>query len=218
MPILESLSLSSAGKIISAIWANGSRFLFSVAVAAAVAAGVLRLSAYYSVSGAQRWWDDYGLMLMLGAAIVAVFGVFKAWAERSNVQLFLMADEAQSLWHHAKQGDGSIHTQFSLRFHATNRAKQYLFLSKVSIVSPWIKRRKVYQAIVSTQGVDGAYGQQTGIPPGARRACHAHLMVKGEVGGAGRKKPMYVKIAVQDNLLKWHSLAFVDLQDPQADS
>jgi hypothetical protein len=63
MPVLESFSLSSIGKIISAVWANGSRFLWSVALAGAAAAAVLRICAYYAVPKGQPWWDEYGLTL-----------------------------------------------------------------------------------------------------------------------------------------------------------
>src|ERR1700756_1784712 len=121
MPVLESLSLSSIGKIISAVWANGSRFLWSVALAGAAAAAVLRIGAYYAAPKAQPWWDEYGLMLILGSAVVSLFAAFKLRAEQRNTGISLIAHEEQSLWHHAKQQDGSILTQFSLRFHATNR-------------------------------------------------------------------------------------------------
>ncbi|MGC1563296.1 MAG: hypothetical protein WA820_26095 [Bradyrhizobium sp.] len=39
-------------------------------------------------------------------------------------------------------------------------------------------------------------------------------MATGTVGGEGRTKPMRVKIAVQDNLARWHKLVFVDLRNP----
>jgi hypothetical protein len=218
MPIFESLSLSSAGKIISAIWANGSRFLWSVALACVVAAAALRVSAYYAVPKAQPWWDEYGLSLMLGAAVVSMFAIFKTWAERNNTELFLIADEAQSFWHHAKQPNGLVLTQFSLQFHVTNRAGHGLILSKVRILRPRIKRRQIWSASLMTEGGmnDAAYSGDRMIPPRGRRACHASLMVRGVIGGEGRKKPMQVKIAVQDNLTRWHKLTFIDLRDPQA--
>ncbi|MGC1563297.1 MAG: hypothetical protein WA820_26100 [Bradyrhizobium sp.] len=91
----EPLSWFSIPKIISAIWANGSRFLFSVAVAGIAAAAVLWLGARYGAPKAQAWWYEYGLMLVLVSAVAGVFAIFKFLAERQNTKLFLIADEAQ---------------------------------------------------------------------------------------------------------------------------
>jgi hypothetical protein len=52
--------------------------------------------------------------LTLLAVVVAVFATFKMRAERRNTGLALIADEQQSVWHHAKQPDGSILTQLAL--------------------------------------------------------------------------------------------------------
>jgi hypothetical protein len=120
MPVLEAISISSVGKIISAVWANGSRFLWSIAVASAAAAVVIRVGAYFEMPKAQPLWEEYGLILTLLAVVVAVFAAFKMRAERRNTGLALIADEQQSFWHHAKQPDGSTITPFTLRFHATN--------------------------------------------------------------------------------------------------
>lgn len=215
MPFLESLSLSIP-KIISAVWANGSRFLWSVGVAGAAAAALLWVGAHYSVPKAQAWWDDYGLMLMVGSAVVAVFAVFKMQAERPKPDLFLIADEGQSLWHHAKHKDGSMLTHFSLRFQATNRASIDLNLSKVRILRPRIKRNQILPAHIATENpMNGTYSKDHVVPAKTRRGCIANLTVIGTVGGEGRRKPMQVKIAVQDNIGRWHKLVFVDLRDPQ---
>jgi hypothetical protein len=130
MPFFEALSLSSIGKIATTIWANGSRFLWSVAVACALVAGVLRAAAYFQIHDAQLWWDTYGLTLMIAAVAVGVFAVFKLWAEWQNTKVFMIANERESLWHHAKQQDGSIVTQFAFRFHATNTNKTRDLLDK----------------------------------------------------------------------------------------
>ena len=75
--MFEALSISSVGKIITAVWANGSRFLWSVAGGAAAAAAVIRVGAYLGIQKAQPWWDDYGLILILLAVVVAVFAGFR---------------------------------------------------------------------------------------------------------------------------------------------
>ena len=63
MPVLEAISVSSIGKIIAAVWANGSRFLWSIAVASAAAAAVIHVGAYFHIPKAQPVWEEYGLIL-----------------------------------------------------------------------------------------------------------------------------------------------------------
>jgi len=163
MPVLEAISISSVGKIIAAVWANGSRFLCSVAAGAAAAVAVIRVGAYLGIPKAQPWWDDYGLILILLAVVVAVFAAFKMRAEKRNTGLALIANEQQSFWHHAKQQDGSILTQFHLQFHATNTSERGLvYLSKVRLNWPWVNRDRILSSslrntrckvrIVSTMG------------------------------------------------------------------
>jgi hypothetical protein len=211
MPVAELSFLSSIGKIISAIWANGSRFLWSLAGAAAATAVVLRVCAFYAVPKAKPWWDEYGLPLILGAAVFGVFAACKAWTEQNNTQLYLIANEHQSFWNQATQPDGLILTQFTLRFDATNRAGHHLALLKVRIVRPWVRRKQVLTSMLSVEG----HGNGDTIPPRTRRPCHALLIARGIIGGAGRKKPMRVKIALQDNIGRWHKLKFIDVRDPQ---
>ena len=211
----EPLSWFSIPKIISAIWANGSRFLFSVAVAGIAAAAVLWLGARYGAPKAQAWWYEYGLMLVLVSAVAGVFAIFKFLAERQITKLFLIADEAQSHWSHAKQPDGSIVTQFSFQFHATNRGRHGLYLSKVRVLRPSFGRRRIQSAMMATEDpMNDVYATNQVIPAGARRGCHAHIMATGAVGGEGRSKPMRVKIAVQDNIGRWYKLVFVDVRNP----
>jgi hypothetical protein len=211
----EPLSWFSIPKIISAIWANGSRFLFSVAVAGIAAAAVLWLGARYGAPKAQAWWYEYGLMLVLVSAVAGVFAIFKFLAERQITKLFLIADEAQSHWSHAKQPDGSIVTQFSFQFHATNRGRHGLYLSKVRVLRPSFGRRRIQSAMMATEDpMNDVYATNQVIPAGARRGCHAHIMATGAVGGEGRTKPMRVKIAVQDNIGRWYKLVFVDVRNP----
>jgi hypothetical protein len=211
----EPLSWFSIPKIISAIWANGSRFLFSVAVAGIAAAAVLWLGARYGAPKAQAWWYEYGLMLVLVSAVAGVFAIFKFLAERQITKLFLIADEAQSHWSHAKQPDGSIVTQFSFQFHATNRGRHGLYLSRVRVLRPSFGRRRIQSAMMATEDpMNDVYATNQVIPAGARRGCHAHIMATGAVGGEGRTKPMRVKIAVQDNIGRWYKLVFVDVRNP----
>jgi hypothetical protein len=217
MPVLEAISFaSSISKIIAAIWANGSRFLWSIAVASAAAAAVIRVGAYFDIPKAQPVWEEYGLTLTLLAVVVAVFAAFKMRTERRNIGLALIADEQQSFWHHAKQQDGSTITHFALRFHATNMNDDgSIHLSKVRLNWPWVKRSRIFTTTVMTQHpTQNMYSADYGIQAHKRRACSADIMSLGTVGGVGRKKPMRVSIGVQDHAGRWHKLVFRGLRDP----
>jgi hypothetical protein len=215
MPVLEAISISSVGKIIAAVWANGSRFLWSIAVASAAAAAVIRVGAYFDIPKALPLWEEYGLILTLLSAAVAVFAAFKMRAERRNTGLALIADEQQSFWHHAKQPDGSTTTQFALRFHATNMNDGSIHLSKVRLNWPWVSRKRILTTTLMTQHPkQNLYGSDFAIQAHTRRACSVNIIALGTVGGAGRKKPMRVGIGVQDHAGRWHKLVFRGVRDP----
>jgi hypothetical protein len=215
MPVLEALSLSWIGKIIAAVWANGSRLLWSIAVASAAAAAVICVGVYFDIPRARPLWEEYGLVLTLLSVIATVFAAFKMRAERRNTGLVLIADEQQSFWHHTKQPDGSTITQFTLRFHATNMNDGSIHLSKVRLSRPWVSRKRILSARLMTQHpTQNIYSADYGIQARKRRACSANIIALGTVGGVGRKKPMRVSIGVQDHAGRWHKLVFRGLRDP----
>jgi hypothetical protein len=216
MPVLEAISISSVGKIIAALWANGSRLLWSVAGASAAAAAVIRVGVYFEMPKAQSVWEEYGLILTLLAVVFAVFAAFKMRAERRNTGLALIPDEQQSFWHHSDQPDGRMTTQFHLRFHATNtNEKRSVFLSKVRLNWPWVSREQILSSGLMTKDpMQNNYSDDYGIPARRRRACMADILTLRTIGGVGRKKPMRISIGVQDNLGRWHKLVFRGLRDP----
>jgi hypothetical protein len=215
MPAFEAISVSSIGKIIAAAWANGSRFLWSISVGSATAAAVIRIGAHLEIPKAQSLWADYGLISTLIAVVVAVFAAFKMRAEWLNRGLSLIADEERSFWHQAKQQDGSMVTQFALDFHATNMNDGgSIHLSKVRLNRPWVSRSRILSATVITQHpTQNVYIHDYGIQPRKRRACSAHILARGTIGGAGRRKPMRVSIGVQDHAGRWHKLVFRGVRD-----
>ena len=101
--------LSTGGKVITAIWRQGSRFLLWIAAASLVSLSVLRLGVYFDVTRARGLWEEYGLFLILLAAVAGISAGFKYYAERRNRLVFLIADDQQSFWHHALQADGTRH-------------------------------------------------------------------------------------------------------------
>ncbi len=215
MPVLEAISVSLVGKIIAAVWANGSRFLWSIAVASAAAAAVIRVGAYFDTPKAQPVWEEYGLILTLLSVVVGVLAAFKIRAERRNTGLALIAEEQQSFWHHAKQQDGSTITQFALRFHATNMNDGSIHLSKLRLNRPWVKLSRILTTTLMTQHPkQDVYGSDFAIQAHARRTCSASIMALGTIGGVGRKKPMRVSIGVQDHAGRWHKLVFRGLLVP----
>jgi hypothetical protein len=52
---------------------------------------VLRLAASFEMAKAGGLWTDYGLMLMVAAAIFAVLAAFKNYAERQNTKIVAAA-------------------------------------------------------------------------------------------------------------------------------
>jgi hypothetical protein len=217
MPVLEAISsASSIGKIIAAVWANGSRLLWSIAGAAAAAAAVIRCSAYFEMPKAQPVWEEYGLILTLLAVVFAVFAAFKSRAERQNAALVLIADEQQSFWQHAKQPDDRIMTQFHLQFHATNtKDRGLIYLSKARLNWPWVSRNRILRTILMTEHpTQNTDSVDYGIPARKRGACTADILALGTIGGIDRKKPMRVSIGVQDHFGRWHKLVFRGLRDP----
>ena len=204
-------------KWITALLNRSGRFLRTLAVAGVATTIILFAAAHYGVPRAQPWWDEYGLLLLLGTVVVAVFALFQTRAERLNTGLSLIADEQHSFWHHAKQTDGTMFTQFALRFDATNMNPEgSIHLSRIRIQWPWLRRSRIADAMVMTQHpTQNTFSQDFGIQPRKRRACSAHVMVKGIVGGVARKKPMCVTVGVQDHAGRWHKLVFRSLRDPQ---
>src|SRR5882672_4344774 len=90
-----------------------------------------------------------------------------------------------------------------------------IHLSKVKLNWPWVSRRRIFTTMLMTQHPkQDVYGSDFPIPAHARRSCSASIMVRGTVGGGGRKKPMRVSISMQDHAGRWHKLVFRDLRDP----
>jgi hypothetical protein len=213
----DPLSISTFVKSLAALLNRSGRFLWSLAVACAAAAIVLFLAAHFGLAHAQQWWDQYGLLLLLGAVVAAVLAVFQTRAERLNRGIALIADEQHSFWTHAKQPDGTMFTTFALRFHATNMNPEGLVhLSRIRMQWPWFSRERIVDAHVMTQHpTQNEYGSDFGIQPRKRRACSAYIVVRGVIGGADRRKPMRVTVGIQDHAGRWHKLVYPPLRNPE---
>lgn len=180
--------LSTAGKVVATTWRHGSRFLLSIACAGGAAAALLWLAAHFGMPKADGFWEEYGLILIIVAVVSAILAAFKYYAEQQNRPIVLIADEEQSLWHHAAQPDGKVFTQFLLRFHVTNMADGGLHLSKVRLNWPWIGRKRIVSSMVVTQHPnpkENVVSSYFAVRPHGRQQCSANMMVIGTVGGAG---------------------------------
>jgi hypothetical protein len=206
-------------KAIPAAWRHGGSKLLFAGAAACLAAFVVLYATRERVPLANEWWQSYSLGVLLAGVVFFVFACFKFFYERQeSPKLILIADERDSSWDHAKQPNtGKFITHFSLRFDATNTQRKALKLSHAKLNRPWVWRRYVLDERVSTElpalNPPNNFGPYA-IPSGTHRQCVARLVVKGAVGGEGRKKPMFVSISVQDNFNRWHKIKFRDLYSP----
>jgi hypothetical protein len=208
--------VSTASKVIAATWRHGSRLLLGISVGCYAAAFVLWLGAKLQLARADELWSDYGIFLILAGTVFGVLAAVKNYAERQNTKIVLIANEQESLWVHTAQPDGSAFTQFSLRFHVANMDDGALHLSKVRLDWPWISRRRIFNALVVTQHPEqNLYGRGFSIRRRSRRDCSADILVFGLVGGAQRRKPINVRVSIQDHAGRWHKLVFRDLRTPQ---
>jgi len=148
-----------------------------------------------------------------------VLALFKMLAERGKPTLSLIANEHQSFWHHAKQTDGSVITQFALRFQATNMGDTAIHLSGVALKRPWVRRGSIIDRHVHTRHpTQNTYSSQFPIKPHSLTDASAHMIVRGQVGGNGRQRAMRVVVRIQDHAGRWHKLVFPHLKDPAAGS
>jgi hypothetical protein len=216
MPEVVSTMKAIEGAIASA-WARGSLLLWGLATVCMALAGTLRLCAYWELQKAAALWAEYGLALILMSVGFAILAAFKTYGERVKPNLSLIANERQSFWGHAAQADGSIITQLSLRFQATNMGDTTIQLSGIKLNRPWVRHKSIIDELLMTEHPTGdMYGSRNPIMPHALTEASATIIIKGAVGGVGKRGTMRVSISVQDHAGRWHKLAFSHLRNPAA--
>jgi hypothetical protein len=180
-------SLSTAGKVIAAIWRHGSRFLFSIACACTAVAIVLRLGVYFEMAHGKDLWEQYGLILTVAATAAWVLTPIKYLAEKQNRLVVFIPDEQQSFWHHVPQPDGKVNTQFAFQFYITNMTEGPFHPSRVRISWPWIHSDRILTSLIATKHPRGElFSRDFAVRSHGRQPCSADLMVIGAVGGAKR--------------------------------
>jgi hypothetical protein len=211
----EVLSVKAISTAIASAWARGSLLLWALAAASGALGAVLHLCVYLQIDKASTFWADYGLPLILLTVVFVILATFKTIGEREKSNLSLIANERESFWHQAAQSDGRVITQLSLRFQATNVGDSTIQLSGINLNRPWVRHSKIMDKMLHTRHpTQNTYGSKFPIKPHSLTEASAHIIVKGAVGGAGRRRPMRVSISVQDHMGRWHKLVFPRLKDP----
>jgi hypothetical protein len=211
----EAITLKAVGTAITSAWERGSLLLWGIATVCIASAATLLLCTHLNLQKADALWAEYGLMLILLSVGFVILASFKTYGERKIPNLSLIANEQQSFWHHATQTDGSIITQFALRFQATNMGDTTIHLSGVKLSRPWVRRALIVDKHVHTRHpTDNTYSSRFPVMPHSLTEASAHIILKGSVGGAGRRSTMRVVIRVQDHAGRWHKLVFSQLRDP----
>jgi hypothetical protein len=216
MPEVVSTMKAIEGAIASA-WSRGSLLLWGLATVCIALAVTLRLCAYWELQKAGVLWAEYGLALILTSVGFAVLACFKTFGERVKPNLSLIADERQSFWGHASQTDGSIITQLSLRFQATNMGDSTIQLSGIRLNRPLVRHKSIIEKLLMTEHpVGDVYGSRNPIMPHDLAHASATIIIKGAVGGVGKRGTMRVSIGVQDHAGRWHKLVFPHVRNPAA--
>jgi hypothetical protein len=202
---------------ITSAWARGSLLLWGLATACAALAATLRLCAYLELQKAGALWAEYGLTLILMSVGFAILAAFKTYGEREKPNLSLILDEQQSLWCHSTQTDGSVITQLSLRFQATNMGDSTIQLSGIKLNRPWVRHHSIITKLLTTKHPTGdVHSSKFPIMPHALTEASATIIIKGAVGGVGKRGTMRVSIGVLDHAGRWHKLIFPHLRNPTA--
>jgi hypothetical protein len=176
------------------LWDRGSLFLWALTCASLFALLVLGVLAFFVPQFVPLSWLPF---LAISTCVLAVFGSFKTYQERTVRTLTFTPDLMQSFWDHAPQPDGRKLTQIALRGHVTNITSQFIYPSVVKLNSPRTKR--VVQQIIFTEHPRGNVYGDNALAPGARKGFSVHFFVEGFVGLSG--SPLTVIISVGDNLV-----------------
>jgi hypothetical protein len=129
--------------------------------------------------------------------------------------LSLIANEEHSFWYHAKQTDDSVITQLTLRFQATNMGDGSIQLSGIKLNWPWVRHKSILTRMVHTRHpTENVHSSKFPIRAHSLTEASANIMIKGAVGGIGKKSTMRVSVSLQDHAGRWHKLVFPHLRNP----
>lgn len=201
---------------ITSAWARVSLLLWSLAAACIALAGAVRLCAYLQIERAGPLWVEYGLTLILLSVGFVILASFKTFGEREKRNLWLIVLEEQSFWGHAAQTDGGVITGLDLRFQATNTGDGTMWLSGIKLNWPWVRHKSIITKtlMMTEQRTENDHSLRDPIMPHSPTEGSAHILIKGAVGGIGKKGTMRVSVSLQDHAGRWHKLVFPRLRSP----
>jgi 4-amino-4-deoxy-L-arabinose transferase-like glycosyltransferase len=189
--------------------------LWALAAICIALTATLRLCGYLQIEKAGALWGEYGLALILSSVAFAILALFKTYGEREKPNLSLIANEEQSLWAHSTQADGSLLTQWSLRFQATNMGDTTIQLLGIKLNRTWVRRKSIITKMLHTRHpTQNVHSSRYPIMAHSLTEASATIIIKGAVGGIGKKGT--IRVSVQDHAGRWHKLVFRHLRNPAA--
>ena len=93
----------------------------------------------------------------LAGVLLAIVAAFKTYSERPKPNIVLLPVEDQSGWAQAVQQDGSVITQFSVHFQATNVSDGTIKLSEITLRRPWVRRRSILTRLLLLNDPNSKY-------------------------------------------------------------
>jgi hypothetical protein len=213
-PITFMGALKAFFEAVHSIWRNGALLLWSCAAAAGVAFCVLYFADRWNVGGAHELSSEYGVYLLLAAAVLGVFAIFKTYSERRARPLILIANERQCMWGQAKQKSGEVITAISLNFQATNVSDGVIQISAVRLRWPRVSRRAIRDTmflVESPAPKDPTYSRRSPILAHTLKNVSVHFTIGHPIGRPGQTMRV-VTIKVQDHARNWYWLTFRDVK------
>jgi hypothetical protein len=176
-PVSIGSTLKAAIELVASVWKNGALLLWSCAVAAAAVFVVLFASKRLGIDQAADLENSYGIYLLVAGAALAVFAVFKTYAEHRIRPIVLIADEQRSHWSRATQQNGQIFTAFALDFQAINISNHTVQLAKVRLCWPWVSTKHVVQTLLMVQHPEQNVHGRFPILAHQQTHCSAHITI-----------------------------------------
>ena len=153
----EPLTLKAISEAVSSFWGRSALVLWCLAVCAIAALGVLWAGKHFQVDGAAELLHDYAVKLALAGVLLAIVAAFKTYSERPKANIVLLPVEDQSGWAQAVQQDGSVITQLSVHFQATNVSDGTIKLSEITVRRPWVRRRSILTRLLLLKDPNSNY-------------------------------------------------------------
>jgi len=184
------------GKLGTTFWEYGRAFLWGCAGASLLVFAVLYGAKYFGFPNANEAFATIGLWVLIAFAVFTSLAIARTVEGKQRSTLFLVSNEQQSLWGHARQQTGAVFTNFNFVMAVTNVADGSVHLSKPRIVWPLRARWSEHvTAVLTTQSGLAPGGQELPVPPHERSRVSGVIMLKGRHFRAGKRLSFTVSVA-----------------------